>query len=296
MKLPRKYRNTVINGDVMEVLRALPDNCLDMVYGDPDYNVGIVYADGQKYRQTWDDYIDWYAELARESLRVLKPEGNLFLLNYPRQNAYLRVRFLDAAAYAVQDYAWVYNTNVGHSKHRFTTAHRSILHATKTKNNNFHKQQVALPYQNPNDKRIKQRLADGHCGRMPYSWFYFDLVKNVSKDKTFHPCQIPLPLVEMLIKACTVEKDDVFILFGGSGSELVLTKSLKRNFLSCEVNSKYHRMIMERLGDGNGSAPRLAHRQRFIQERQAPPAAAKSAAAGRQMKLLEKKKPYRRQR
>ena len=69
---------------------------------------------------------------------------------------------------------------------------------------------------------------------MPYSWFYFDLVKNVSKDKTLHACQIPLPLVKMLIKASTQKNDDCFILFGGSGSEIVLCQNLQRNFLSCE--------------------------------------------------------------
>ncbi|MDW8287236.1 MAG: DNA methyltransferase, partial [Flammeovirgaceae bacterium] len=166
-------------------MKQLPDNCLDMVYGDPDYNVGIKYA-GKNYTQKWNDYIDWYIELTKESMRVLKPTGNLFMINYPKQNAYLRVKYLDEHAYDVQDYVWVYNTNVGHSPRRFTTAHRSILHATKSKENNFYKENVAVPYQNPTDKRIKQRIAAGHSGRMPYSWFYFDLVKNVSKDKTFH--------------------------------------------------------------------------------------------------------------
>ncbi|MDR3275108.1 MAG: hypothetical protein LBS81_03890 [Endomicrobium sp.] len=47
-------------------------------------------------------------------MRVLKPEGNLFMMNYPKQNAYLRVRYLDGDAYGVFDYVWVY-TNVGHS-------------------------------------------------------------------------------------------------------------------------------------------------------------------------------------
>ena len=47
------------------------------------------------------------------------------------------------------DYVWVYNTNVGHTNRRFTTAHRSILHATKSRNNRFYKEQVAQPYQNP---------------------------------------------------------------------------------------------------------------------------------------------------
>ncbi len=82
---------------------------------------------------------------------------------------------------------------------------------------------------------------------MPYSWFYFDLVKNVSKEKTFHSCQIPLNLVEMLIKASTMERDDVFILFGGSGSEIILCKNLKRNFISCELHPDYYKMIEDRL-------------------------------------------------
>ena len=239
---------------------------LDMVYGDPDYNVGIVYAGGKQHKKAWDAYIEWYSDVAKESLRVLKPEGNMFLINYPKQNSHLRVNFLDGAAYDVQDYAWVYNTNVGHSPKRFTTAHRSILHATKTKNNNFYKTQVAIPYQNLEDKRIKQRITEGSKGRMPYSWFYFDLVKNVSRDKTFHSCQIPLPLFEMLIKSCTIEKDDVFILFGGSGSEILLTRNIKRNYLSCELNKEYYRMILERLGKEDNLID-MKYKQKFIRDK-----------------------------
>ncbi len=240
------YRNKVFNEDVIKILKQMPDNSMDMIYGDPDYNVGINYA-GKKYTQKWNDYIDWYIELTKESMRVLKPTGSLFMINYPKQNAYLRVKYLDEHAYDVQDYVWIYNTNVGHSKRRFTTAHRSILHATKSKDNKFYKDNVAVPYQNPNDKRIKARIAAGHKGRMPYSWFYFDLVKNVSKDKTFHSCQIPLGLVEMLIKSCTMENDDVFILFAGSGSELFTCKNLKRNYTSCEIHPEYYQMIQDRL-------------------------------------------------
>lgn len=240
------YLNKVFKKDVLEVLKDLPANSLDMIYGDPDYNVGINYA-GKNFTKKWNDYIDWYIELSRECLRVLKLTGNLFMMNYPKQNAYLRVKFLDKTAYDVQDYIWVYNTNIGHSKRKLTTAHRSILHATKSKENSFFKDNIAVPYQNPKDKRIKARMAAGHKGRMPYSWFYFDLVKNVSKDKTFHSCQISLQLVEMLIKSCTQENDNCFILFGGSGSELALCKKIKRNFISCEIHPGYYKMILERL-------------------------------------------------
>ncbi|MCM8777804.1 MAG: site-specific DNA-methyltransferase [Candidatus Omnitrophica bacterium] len=244
-----KFLNKVFLKDIMVLLKELPDKCIDMIYGDPDYNVGIKYG-SKIYTKTFNEYIEWYIELAKESLRVLKDDGNMFLINYPKQNAYLRVKYLDKACYEVLDYVWVYNTNIGHSPHRFTTAHRSILHCRKTKYNRFFKDHVAVPYQNPTDRRILKNLSRGSKGRMPYDWFYFDLVKNVSKEKTFHACQIPQKLSEMLIKACTKPKDVVLILFGGSGSEIEVCKVLNRQYISAEIDEKYYNMIIERLSKG----------------------------------------------
>jgi len=48
-----------------------------MVYSDPDYNAGIRY-NSRSYTRSFEEYIEWYIELARESLRVLKDEGNMF--------------------------------------------------------------------------------------------------------------------------------------------------------------------------------------------------------------------------
>ncbi len=255
--LPEKYRNRVINDDVMAVLGDLPEGCIDLIYGDPDYNAGVNY-DGRTFTASWEEYVDWYAALAAECLRALRPDGNLFFINYPRQNAYLRVKYLDKHAYSVHDYVWVYNTNVGHSRRRFTTAHRSILHITKSKHNRFYKEQVAQPYQNPTDRRIRERIRQGHKGRMPYSWLNFNLVKNVSRQKTSHPCQIPEGLSELLLKSCTVPGDTAFILFGGSGSEVVQAKSLGLTYLTCEIQPIYCEIIESRLRNDGEIEP--AHR------------------------------------
>lgn len=239
----------VFRKDVFDLLKELPDGSIDMVYGDPDYNVGVKYGD-RSYTRTFDEYIEWYIGLAKESLRVLKDTGNMFLINYPKQNSYLRVKYLDTACYEVSDYAWVYNTNVGHTPKRFTTAHRSILHCRKSEVSKFYKENVAVPYQNPTDRRILRNLANGSKGRMPYDWLYFNLVKNVSKEKTFHACQIPQQLSELLIKSCTMPGDTVLVLFGGSGSELEVCKVLNRHFISAEIDEKYYQMILDRLGKG----------------------------------------------
>ncbi|UZE93099.1 MAG: transcriptional repressor LexA [Candidatus Nealsonbacteria bacterium] len=250
----KKHLNKVFFGDIMDLLKDLPDESVNMVFGDPDYNVGIKYGD-KTYTKNFNEYINWYIELTKESMRVLKKDGNLFMMNYPKQNAHLRTKYLDNIYPFINEYIWVYNTNIGHSKKRFTTAHRSILHVRKSKNNKFYKDNIALPYKNPTDRRILENLKNGSKGRMPYSWiyfdwFYFDLVKNVSKEKTYHACQIPQKLTEMLIKSCTIPNDIVFILFGGSGSELEVCKKLKRQYISTEIDEKYHEMILDRLQNG----------------------------------------------
>ncbi|NQS99064.1 MAG: site-specific DNA-methyltransferase [candidate division Zixibacteria bacterium] len=243
------YTNRVFNTDIMVLLDEIPKNSIDCVFSDPDYNVGIKYNENV-YTKNFNEYIKWYIELAKKCLYVLKDDGNMFLINYPKQNSYLWVKFLDMACYDVQEYVWIYNTNIGHSKYRFTTAHRTILHCRKSSKNKFYKENVAVPYQNPTDRRILKNIANGSKGRMPYSWFYYDLVKNVSHEKTYHSCQIPQKLSEMLIKSCTLEGDIVLIPFGGSGAEIEVCKNLKRKFISAEIDENYYKMILERLEKG----------------------------------------------
>lgn len=247
--MPKLLLDQVYNEDVSELLRRLPNKSIDCVYADPDYNVGIKY-NNVSYKKNFDDYISWCVGWSKECRRVLKDDGNFFIINYPKNNAYLRTLYLDDNFQDVNEYVWVYRTNIGHSRKRFTTAHRSILHCTKSGENRFYKENVAVGYENPTDKRIKKLIASGEPGRMPYSWLYFDLVKNVGAAKTFHSCQIPEGLSSTLIKASTRPRDVVLILFGGSGSEIIECKKLGRHFISAEIDKAYFKLIRKRLETG----------------------------------------------
>lgn len=244
-----EFENQVFNEDIFKLLDRLPPKSIDCIFSDPDYNVGIKY-NTKSYTIKYEAYIKWYIQLAKKSLRVLKDTGNLFFINYPQQNSYLRVKYLDKACYDVLDYSWVYNSNVGQTSRRFTTAHRSVLHCTKSKDNNFYKDNVAQPYKNPTDRRILENIANGSLGCMPYSWFYFDLVKNVSKEKTMHACQIPQKLSELLIKSCTQENDTVLIHFGGSGAEIDVCRRNRRKFIAAELDTEYFNLINDRITKG----------------------------------------------
>jgi len=241
--------NTVWEGDVFDLLRQLEDQSVDMVFSDPDYNIGVRY-NGRSYRQRWDDYIDWYIRLARESLRVLKNDGNAFFLNMPKQNAYLRVRYLDDACYDVHEYVWCYSPNVGYTPFRLTTAHRTILHARKQVRVRWYKDAIAQPFKNVGDKRVRERIARGERGCMPYDWFYFDIVKAGSREKTIHPCQVPRRLFEFLLRASTREGDLVLVLFGGAGSEVAVCHEMGRRWLTAEIDPVYADLVRKRVALG----------------------------------------------
>lgn len=247
------WRNRVYPGPVEELLPMLPAGSIDCIFADPDYNVGVRYL-GRSYQRKFDDYIESCISWAKECHRVLRTDGNFFIVNYPKNNAYLRVRYLDGAFESVQDYTWGYRTNVGHSPRRFTTAHRSILHCTKSINNRFYKSAVAEPYLNPTDRRIRALIAAGSPGRMPYSWFEFNLVKNVSRSKSFHSCQIPEKLSELLFRAATKRGDSVLVLFAGSGSELMVARALGLDWYSAEVIPEYRALIEARFAN-DGKIP-----------------------------------------
>ena len=106
------------------------------------------------------------------------------------------------------------------------------------KPNTFNKSEIAEPYRNPTDKRILERIKNGSKGKTHYDVFQFNLVKNVSKDKTAHPCQIPVPLLDLLVKASSNAGDVVLDPFGGSFSTSASAKKNGRNSISIEIDKK----------------------------------------------------------
>lgn len=75
------------------------------------------------------------------------------------------------------------------------------------------------------------------------------MVKNVSKEKTEHVCQLPEKLVEIFIRASSNKGDLVFDPFLGSGTVAVAAKKLNRDHLGCEIDKKYCKIIESRLKD-----------------------------------------------
>ena len=133
--------------------------------------------------------------------------------------------------------SWVYNSNTARQ-------HRDI--AFFNVKPDFKK--VRQPYKNLNDKRIQKRIADGKTGAKLYDWWNINQVKNVSKEKTAHPCQMP---IEVMTNIVGVLPDNATIIdpFMGSGTTGVACKKLGRDFIGIEMSTDYFNIAKKRIED-----------------------------------------------
>jgi DNA modification methylase len=130
--------------------------------------------------------------------------------------------------------SWVYNSNTGKQ-------HRDI--AFYNVKPDFRK--GSQPYKNPMDKRIAKRIAEGKTCRL-YDWWEINQIKNIGKEKTEHPCQMP---VEVMKRIITLLPDGftIFDPFMGSGTTGVACRELKRNFIGCEIDETYFNISTARI-------------------------------------------------
>ena len=131
---------------------------------------------------------------------------------------------------------WVYNSNTGK---------QSRLISWWGCKPDFRK--VTQPYKNPNDKRIQKLIERGKTGSKIYDWWEINQVKNVSKEKTIHPCQIPEEVIRRIILTTAKENELIIDPFAGSGTTLKVAKNLGFNYLGFEIDKQYIETIKNRL-------------------------------------------------
>jgi len=243
-----KTKHDLIAGDCLKIMKKIPRQSVDLVITDPPFNIGKKYGGVYKDNKKFSEYISWCKKWLRQCIRILKPTGSLYLFNYPENNAYL-LPLLQKRMVFKRWMTWHYPTNTGHSKTNFTRSQHSIIFCTKTKRAKFNRDAIAQPYKNPTDKRIQERIKNGSKGRAPYDVFEFNLVKNVSKEKTEHPCQIPLSVLKIFILASSDKGDTILDPFAGSFSTCVAAKELGRNSIGIDINPKYIEIGKKRLAN-----------------------------------------------
>jgi DNA modification methylase len=210
-------------GDNISILKNLKIDFSKVIFvSDPPFNIGYHYG-LYKDKMTEVDYYNWLSDIFGNSRQVI--------IHYPES---LYKHAFKIGMYPEKVVSWVYNSNTGKQ-------HRDIaFFGVKP---DFRK--VSQPYKNPSDKRIAKRIADGKTARL-YDWWQINQVKNVSNEKTSHPCQMPLKVMENIIG---ILPDDFTIIdpFLGSGTTALACITHKRNFIGIEIDQEYFKIAEKRI-------------------------------------------------
>lgn len=137
--------------------------------------------------------------------------------------------------------SWVYNSNTAKQ-------HRDIAFFDVKPNMS----QIRQPYKNPNDKRIKERIAKGKTGAKLYDWWNINQVKNVSKQGIDHPCIMPLEVMTNIVGILPYDAVIVDPFMGSGTTGVAVIKMNKeqtadRKFVGIEMDKKYFEIAEERI-------------------------------------------------
>ena len=256
--------NNIIKGDCIEVLKSLPNNCVDMIFADPPYfmqsttyNNGkekkLMRADGtgefKGCNDDWDKYKDYqeYDEFCekwlKECHRILKEDGTIWVIG-SFQNIY-RIGYLmqNIGFWFLNDIVWnKTNPTPNMAGTRFCNAHETLLWCSKSKNSKFcfnYKTMKALN----NDKQERSVWNLGICQGN-------ERLKN-DKGEKLHTTQKPESLLEKIILSSTKPNYVVLDPFFGTGTTGAICKKYGRNWIGIEKdeNDCYIKGAMDRISN-----------------------------------------------
>lgn len=250
LRIERRFRTanrvTLYRGDCLELLRRMPDACADLVVTSPPYNIGKEYES----RLRLSDYVGQQSEVIRECVRILKPAASLCwqVGNYVERG---RITPLDSILYPVfVDLGLVMRNRIvwhfGHGLHcsrRFSGRYEVVAWFTKSDEYHFNLDPVRVPQKYPSKKHFKGprigQLSGNPLGKNPGDVWTIPNVKHNHVEKTAHPCQFPVELIQRLVLSLTPNDGLVVDPFLGVGSTAVAALLHGRRSASAEIVPKY---------------------------------------------------------
>jgi len=256
----------LILGDSLEELKKIPDESFQLVVSSPPYNIGKIY----EKRQDFDAYLAWQEEVLKECVRSLKAQGSIVwqVGNYVEKG---EVFPLDIFFYPIlkklglklrNRIVWHFDHGL-HAKNRLSGRYETLLWFTKTDDYVFNLDPIRVPSKYPGKlhyKGEKKGQPSGNpLGKNPSDYWKiiedeFDLgvmdIPNVKAnhiEKTEHPCQFPIELIQRFVLALTNQGDAVLDPFGGVGSTAIASLTHERKATSIERDSNYLNIAKQRI-------------------------------------------------
>jgi len=233
-------------GDTLDFLTGLPSGVARLVVTSPPYNIGKRY----ERRVKLDDYLSVQSRVIKECVRVLAEDGSLCwqVGNFVGDNEIIPLdialwpTFRDAGLKMRNRIVWHFEHGL-HCSRRFSGRYEVIAWFTKSDAYVFDLDRVRVPQKYPGKKYFKgPKMGQYSCnplGKNPGDLWIIPNVKHNHVEKTIHPCQFPVELIERLVLAMTRPGDWVLDPYMGVGTALVAAVRHGRRGMGADVIRKY---------------------------------------------------------
>lgn len=254
------------HGDRLNLMRQLSDKSVKLVVTSPPYNIGKEY----EKRKDLNSYLADQEETIKEAVRILSDDGSICwqVGNHIAKDG--EVFPLDALIYAIGKKNGLKLRNriiwrFGHGLHctkRFSGRHETIVWFTKGDNYTFNLDPVRVPQKYPGKKNFKKNekygtLSGNPLGKNPEDVWDIPNVKNNHPEKTEHPCQFPIELIERLVLSMTNPGDVVLDPYLGVGSAICAAVIHDRKGYGADIMKEYLSTAENRVRDAaNGTLKR----------------------------------------
>ena len=241
--------------DAEKFLDSLPEEPIfDLVVTSPPYNIGKEY----EKKVSLDQYMAWQKRIIEKIYVRLKDTGSICwqVGNYIDNGAITPLDFEFAPIFKELNMQlrnriiWHFGHGL-HSKKRFSGRYEVVLWYTKTDNYTFNLDAVRVPAKYPGKKYFKGpnkgQLSGNPLGKNPEDVWEIPNVKSNHVEKTAHPCQFPVGLIERLVLSMTNSGELVFDPFAGASSSGVAAVIHGRSFWGCEIVDEYIDISQTRL-------------------------------------------------
>lgn len=247
-------RIVVYPGDCLDLLRHIPDESMQLIVTSPPYNIGKEYEKKLKLKA----YLDQQSIVIRECVRALSPYGSICwqVGNYVNNGSIIP---LDTILYPIftelgltmrNRIIWHFEHGL-HCSKRFSGRYETIIWFTKTKDYVFNLDPVRVPQKYPGKKYFKGPKAGKYScnplGKNPGDLWVIPNVKSNHVEKTEHPCQFPVELIERFVLSMTNEGDWVFDPFLGTGTTIVAAIRHNRRCAGAETVPDYVHIARDRI-------------------------------------------------
>lgn len=243
--------------DNLLFMRALPDESMKLIVTSPPYNIAKAY---ERKRTTLNDYIQAQSQVISECVRLLHPKGSLCwqVGNHVTDG---EIFPLDLVLYHVfKDHGLkLRNRIVWHFEHglhgsrRLSGRYETILWFTKGDDYTFNLDAIRVPSKYPKKKYYKgPKAGQFSCnplGKNPGDVWIIPNVKFNHVEKTIHPCQFPVELIERLVLMLTNNGDALLDPYMGVGSAIIAAVKHGRRGYGCDVVKSYVELAWERVHD-----------------------------------------------